>query len=146
MANNYTQFSMGITFEKKARKWLEKQLTYRASKEYEKKIQDNGEHYWGIDHKFDGDHLYLSSDLSPDLDGLTEFLQEYLQKFDPHGFISVTWADICSNMRVDEFGGGAAAITAKEIRCCSTYEFLARERVKHEGTNDKKKPRVKRNA
>ena len=27
MANNYTQFSMGITFEKKARKWLEKQLT-----------------------------------------------------------------------------------------------------------------------
>jgi len=155
MANNYTQFSMGITFEKKARKWLEKQLTYKTSEEYEQKVWDNGENDWNIDHRLDDDYLYLSSDQAPDLEGLIEFLQEYLQKFDPQGFISVTWADFCSKLRVDEFGGGAAAITAKEVKYCNVYEFVAQERVKHEvkqklqekrGTNDKKKPRAKRNA
>jgi len=157
MADNFTQFSIGIKYERKARAWLDEKLNYFSGDEYDQEVYDNGESNWGIDHKFDDDrgYLYLSSEIAPDLDKLVEVLQEYLQKFDPQGFISVTWADFCSKLRVDEFGGGAAAITAKEVKYCNVYEFVAQERVKHEvkqklqekrGTNDKKKPRAKRNA
>jgi hypothetical protein len=148
MADYFTQFSIGIKYEKKARAWLDEKLNYFSGDEYDQEVYDNGESNWGIDHEFDDDrgYLYLSSEIAPDLDKLIEVLQEYLQKFDPQGFISVTWADFCSKLRVDEFGGGAAAITAKNIKYCNTFEFVARERVKHEGTNDKKKPRAKRNA
>jgi hypothetical protein len=162
MTDYYTQFSIGIKYKKKAREWLDEKLNYYSGDEYDQEVFDNGEANWGIDHEFDDDkgYLYLSSEVAPDLDKLVEVLQEYLQKFDPKGFISVTWADFCSKLHVDTFGGGAAAITAKEVKYCNIYEFVAQERAEHKDkretqqiikklrkgvTRDKKKPSAKRN-
>jgi len=69
--------------------------------------------------------LYVYSDEAVNLsESFFELLQAYLQQHDPSGAIEFTWADWCSKPRTDEFGGGAARITAQKIQTLTTYEAL----------------------
>jgi len=43
----------------------------------------------------------------------------------------VTWADSCSKMRIDEFGGGAMFITAEKVEYFSTYDFIQQKLMQH---------------
>ena len=58
------------------------------------------------------------------IDAVCAFLQHLLQKFDPTAQVSFEWAHDCSNPRVDAYGGGAAIVTAKEIRTMNTGQWL----------------------
>ena len=58
------------------------------------------------------------------LDAVCEFIQHLLQKFDPRGRVTFEWSHDCSKPRVDAYGGGAACITAKEIKSMSTAAWL----------------------
>jgi hypothetical protein len=50
-----------------------------------------------------------------------------LQKFDPEGQVAFEWSEDCSKPRIDAFGGGAAFITAKEIKTMTTADWLRQQ-------------------
>ena len=58
------------------------------------------------------------------VDAVCAFIQHLLQKFDPQAHVTFEWSHDCSKPRVDAYGGGAAFITAKEIKTMSTAAWL----------------------
>jgi len=58
------------------------------------------------------------------VDAVCAFIQHLLQKFDPKSHVTFEWSHDCSKPRVDAYGGGAAFITAKEIKTMSTSAWL----------------------
>ena len=67
--------------------------------------------------------LWLHSDCGG-IDAVCAFIQHLLRKFDPQGCVTFEWSHDCSKPRVDAFGGGAAIITAQEIKTMSTWGWL----------------------
>jgi len=66
--------------------------------------------------------------LHSDYDGVEAaclFIQHLLQKFDANGQVTFEWSNDCSKPRTDAYGGGAAIITAQEIKTMSTAQWLA---------------------
>jgi hypothetical protein len=58
------------------------------------------------------------------IDAVCVFIQHLLQRFDPKGRVTFEWSHDCSKPRVDAYGGGAAIITATEIKTMSTGQWL----------------------
>jgi hypothetical protein len=58
------------------------------------------------------------------VDAVCAFIQHLLQKFDPQGRATFEWSHDCSKPRVDAYDGGAAFITAKEIKTINTAAWL----------------------
>jgi hypothetical protein len=67
--------------------------------------------------------LWLHS-MNGGVDAVCAFIQHLLQKFDQKGCVTFEWSHDCSEPHVDAYGGGAAFITAKEIRTMSTAAWL----------------------
>jgi len=60
------------------------------------------------------------------IDAVCAFIQHLLQKFRPEGCVSFEWSHDCSKPRTDAYGGGAAIITARNIKTMSTGQWLRR--------------------
>jgi hypothetical protein len=67
--------------------------------------------------------IWIHSDAGG-IDAACAFIQHLLQRFDPESRVTFEWSHDCSKPRVDAFGGGAAIITAKEIKTMSTSQWL----------------------
>lgn len=72
----------------------------------------------------DGNCVHIAEDEGADLQVLADVLQSYLQEWNPTGHIGFTWANHCSKLRPDEFGGGAVFITAKKQDWLHSSEWL----------------------
>lgn len=68
------------------------------------------------------------------------FLQAYLQKFNPQGSLWFSWAYTCSKMRVNEFGGGAAVVTAQAIKFIDAQHWAQEEAEKAPGSRHLENP------
>ena len=136
MANNYLQFSLHVPLKIKAKlRWVAKTLAAitrlfdspgeidekraRALGPLGKRIIDERWDYldfqWSLEPAHDDAHvgaLWIYADESGNPDQVAVVLEEYLKLFAPTGVITFTWACTCSKMRVDEFSGGAAVVTA----------------------------------
>jgi hypothetical protein len=58
------------------------------------------------------------------IDAVCAFIQHLLHKFTPNGRVTFEWSHDCSKPLTDAYGGGAAIITADEIKTMSTSEWL----------------------
>ena len=58
------------------------------------------------------------------IDAVCAFIQHLLQKFNPTGIVGFEWAEDCSKPRIDAYGGGAAIVTATEIKTMNNREWL----------------------
>ena len=58
------------------------------------------------------------------VDSACAFLQHLLQRFDLPDPVTFEWSHDCSKPRVDAYGGGAAIVTAQEIKTMSTSRWL----------------------
>jgi hypothetical protein len=58
------------------------------------------------------------------IDAVCVFIQHLLQRFDPQGRVTFEWSHDCSKPRADAYGGGAAIVTATEIKSMSTGQWL----------------------
>lgn len=65
------------------------------------------------------------------IDAVCAFIQHLLGKFDPHGSVCLEWSHDCSKPRTDAFGGGAAFITARNIKTLSTGGWLQKQSAAH---------------
>lgn len=68
--------------------------------------------------------LDIYTDESGEPQHVVPLVQEYLRRFDPDGSFGFAWADTCSAMRPDEFGGGALFVTASSARSVDTGVWL----------------------
>jgi hypothetical protein len=119
MANNYTQFSQVIeNLTKEEHDWIEETLEERF---------DIGNDEWlgdYFDHQLYDDYIWFYSEEACSVDGVMDFVQEFLTKFRPNDVFSMEWADYCSKPRVGEFGGGACVVTKDEIHFIHTNDWV----------------------
>lgn len=152
MANNYLQFSLSVPLKTKAElSWAAKTLAavtrlFDSPGEFDEKraralgplgrrIIDEQWDYLDFQWSLEPTHnnaqvgsLWLYAEESGNPDQVAAVLEEYLKKFDPTGVIAFSWAYTCSKLRVNEFGGGAAVVTAdgtKTLDAQSWAEDLA---------------------
>ena len=60
------------------------------------------------------------------IDAVCAFIQHLLQKFNLPERVTFEWSNDCSKPLLDAYGGGAAIITATEIKTMSTCEWLGK--------------------
>jgi len=144
MANNYTQFSFAFKVKGlKAKAWIEKTIDKLVKASNDEQADEeilalfpDWEDYLdvgfrtemepsaGKKNQFD---LIIFSEESGNVDHAANFVQAILQRFDPKGKVGFQWADTCDKMRPDQFGGGAAVVTATSTKFLSTFQWLEKE-------------------
>lgn len=132
MANNYTQTSFMLTELNPVEiAWLK-----NAFEESQRKLdeEDNFDDYIGVSYEFEQgegfENLWIYAEEGFMVENLAGLLQAFLKEHRPNGYISFTWADTCSKMRLDEFSGGGVFITAKSQKWCVPYSFVDKEAAK----------------
>jgi hypothetical protein len=148
MANNYTQFAEVIkhlTDEEMA--WLRNELVDiddMTDDEHEAWLEENKGYLGTTDLWPDfghelvdndrvwGNYLYVYSEERGSVEQVAELLCNLLAEFDSDRACKVEWADTCSKPRPDNFGGGAAFITAEGIEWFSTGKWLHEMTEAHE--------------
>lgn len=149
MADNYQSFSQSFYIKggKKAVDWIKEHLDQFDGEMYEEghpmrrdqealaELYDLEEDYYYLGFEWDIDSqegkrsvLCLYSMDYSNLDHAAHFMRLYLQKFDPKGCLTVTFANTCSKARPGEFGGGAAFVTADDIKWMHTDDWCANQR------------------
>ena len=122
MANNYTSFSFQVKCpSEEAANTLEDSL----GSAMDAGVEADAERWLGLEYaEAEGNTVWIAGEEGTDLEYLADVLQDYLQHNDPEGSIGFTWADTCSKLRVDEFGGGAVFITAEDQVWLNTGHWL----------------------
>jgi hypothetical protein len=132
MADYFTNFSLILTLKDDAQKQYALKLAEQANSHryHDEPLPDSFPAVlkaeledWNFETEATEDGLWLNSE-SGGIDAVCAFIQHLLQKFDPTGSVAFEWSHDCSKPRTDAFGGGAAYITAKEIKTMSTSEWL----------------------
>lgn len=136
MANYFTNFSLALSLPNEAAQAYALDLAHQAdqrrqgdplAENFPPALADLIED-WNFETEADGpaaEHgLWLHSD-NGGVDALCAFLQHLLQKFDPNGRVTFEWSHDCSKPRLDAYGGGAAIVTAQEIKTMNTSQWLA---------------------
>jgi hypothetical protein len=78
---------------------------------------------WAFETEVDDDGVWIHSECGG-IDAACAFIQHLLQQFDPKGCVTFEWAHDCTKPRLDAFGGGAAIVTAHEIKTMNTADWL----------------------
>ena len=135
MADYFTNFSLVFSLPSAEAQAYALELAEQASRiqqgdeEPEKFHEDLKEHVedWCFETNEDTDEgkpaLWLHSS-NGGIDAACAFISHLLEKFDPTGRVTFEWSNDCSKPRTDAYGGGAAIITATEIKTMSTCEWL----------------------
>jgi len=144
MANNYTQFSFTFVVNGlKAKAWIDRMVDKLAKAgcddtEDEEILelcpdwpyyQDAGfrTEMQPIKGKRSQFELYVFAEESGNVEHAANFTQAILQRFNPKGVVGFEWAETCDRARPNEFGGGAAVVTATSTKFMSTRLWVERE-------------------
>jgi hypothetical protein len=133
MADYFTNFSFILPLKDAAQKEYALELAHTASSsrfeetelpaDFPADLKDVLEN-WTFELEGCEEGIWLHSE-SGGIDAVCAFVQHLLQKYDTAPFLSFEWSHDCSRPRIDAYGGGAAYITAKEIKTMSTSEWLS---------------------
>jgi hypothetical protein len=132
MADYYTNFSLVLNLKDAAQQEYALDLAAKADRhcsEDEPLPSDFPESLaevmedWHFETEKDGDGIWLHS-MYGGIDAVCAFIQHLLQKFDPKTCVKFEWSHDCNKPLVDAYGGGAAVITAKEIKTMNTSQWL----------------------
>ncbi len=140
MANNYTHFSQVISdLTKDESTWLKKRLEpvddgdekaiQAVMDEMELEDLDGAEYWPGFTYDFEkADTVFWVYSLdSGDLDHVAAIVHAFLKKFRPDDIWVMNWANFCSKPRIEEFDGGAMAVTAQGIEMMGTYAWTLQQ-------------------
>jgi hypothetical protein len=88
-----------------------------------------------------GRYLWVYSDESGDPDNVSWLVRKFLKQFRVDQCWSLTWAEMCSKLRVGEFSGGGVFVTAEEIKWASAGAFIEQERAAFQAGKVTTKPK-----
>ncbi len=118
MADNYTDFSAEIEgLTDKEAKWCENEL---------KKLAD-GDGVLSFEWKILTDpnvKLWIYTVDTGNVEQVAYFAQQFLKTHRPHSFFAFTYAETCNKPRINEFGGGAVFVTAKNVTHFDAHGWL----------------------
>ena len=123
MANNYRDFSQVIrNLKPKEYKWLSEQL---ESPDEVDVPEDEADFWPGFQVKFRDDNttIWFYTVEHGNIHNVAAFVHAFLKKFRLREVFVMNWADTCSKPRIEEFGGGAIIISAKDIIVIDAYEL-----------------------
>jgi len=135
MADYFTNFSLVINLASEAEQAYALDLVHKASAaqqgdelpaDFPKALTDAIEDWYfetEADESATKHGLWLHS-VYGGVDAVCAFIQYLLQKFDPMRYVTLEWSNDCSKPRTDAYGGGAAVITAQEIKMMTTGGWL----------------------
>jgi len=136
MADYFTNFSFILPLKDDAQKEYALSLSHIASQQrYEEtplpadfpdQLKDEMED-WTFELEDCEEGIWLHSD-SGGIDAVCVFVQHLLQQFNPAGCLTFEWSHDCSKPRVDAYGGGAAIITAAEIKTLNPADWITSQR------------------
>jgi hypothetical protein len=134
MADYFTNFSFIVPLKDDAQKQYALNLSHIASTnrfeetplpaDFPDTLKDVVED-WTFELEDGEEGLWLHSD-SGGIDAVCAFVQHLLVKFDTAPFVTFEWSHDCSKPKTDAYGGGAAFVTASEIKTFSTSEWLSK--------------------
>jgi hypothetical protein len=135
MADYFTNFSLVISLANETEQEYALELAHKASlaqqgdelpNDFPKALVDMIEdwHFETVADNSGTKHRLWLHSIYGGVDAVCLFIQHLLQKFDLQGKVSFEWSHDCSKPRVDAYGGGAAFITAQEIRTMSTAAWV----------------------
>lgn len=113
--------------------WLIKSAAYEPSGDDETPTDppwydsDGGFVPFCTDAKREEREFFIESSGESSVSHACEFIKAFLAKFRPTQAHALGWASTCSKNEPDAFGGGAAFITATEIKYTNTDEWIARQ-------------------
>lgn len=131
MADYFTNFSLILRLTKEQQEYalnLVKEVeAYRNENQqlpinFPASLRDEVEN-WVFETELAKDGIWLHSQYGGQ-EVVCQFIQHLLQKYDFAPSLSFEWSHDCSQPRTDAFGGGAAFITAIEVKLFSTSEWL----------------------
>jgi hypothetical protein len=131
MADYFTNFSVVLPLTKVQQEYamqlvnqikLHREDNEPLPADFPSDLADEAEN-WTFETESTADGLWLNSQYGGQ-DAVCVFIQHLLQKFDFAPSVSFEWSFDCSKPRTDAYGGGAAFITAKEIKSFTTTEWL----------------------
>lgn len=133
MADYFTSFSFILPLADDAQKACARNLAQTASRNrlgdeplpagFPAPLQDVLED-WSFEVEDCDEGAWLHSD-SGGIDAVCAFVQHLLQQFNPRGCVTFEWSHDCSKPRVDAHGGGAAIITAAQIKTMNTADWIS---------------------
>ena len=149
MANHYVQFSEALNHLTEAEHaWCATRLHHletvlptfdeEGEDENEQSCQPEDERYlesaqlgfeWKIQSEANGQSLWLHAEEDGNAEHAALFAQEFLIRFRPENYFSLTWAATCSKPRIGEFSGGAVFVTATEIHWNGAFSWLTEKIV-----------------
>jgi hypothetical protein len=133
MADYYTRFSLILRLDHEPQRKEALELAHQAVN-----VRDGNEPpagfpeslrevvedwFFEADPGREGNELWLHSDTGG-IEAVCVFIQHLLQKFNPTGVVTFEWSHDCSKPRTDAYGGGAAIVTAQEIKTINTSDWL----------------------
>ena len=86
---------------------------------------------WHFETEKDENHSIWLHSQDGGIDAACAFIQHLLKKFNPEGRVEFEWSNDCSKPRLDAYGGGAALVTAQEIKTMNTCEWLRQQAESH---------------
>lgn len=117
MANNYTQFSFMLPAKGEEGKTAETVLDAYARK------MDQDDEELGFEYTADPAGIWINSGPeSGNPDNVIVALQAVLQNLGTEKGVWFSWANTCSKLRLDEFGGGGAVVTAHDVIVTLDYD------------------------
>jgi hypothetical protein len=149
MADNYLQFSERLELATSAEAaWLRRQLEEDPETGCPHFLADYPDPEEADSRGFECElcedpgnrHLWIYTEESGTVGHVAHLVRKFLQRFHPDLCWSLTYAVTCSKPRCGEFSGGAAFITADEIRWQSAYGFVEQQRATFEQTRKPRSP------
>ena len=132
MADYYTNFSFILPLKDAAQKEYALQIYHLASQsrnedqplpaDFPEFLKDQVED-WCFELEDCEEGIWLHSE-SGGIDPVCNFVQHLLKLYNPSGRITFEWSHDCNHPRIDAYGGGAAIVTAKQIKSMNTSDWL----------------------
>lgn len=142
MSNNYRQFSLSLKLaNKKEAVWFQKLLEKAQKTEEPDGCGTMTDFDWSVyptkEEPKTNPHVWFRDNGEyGNVEQVADLVQMYLKKFCPKGYFTMSWADVCSKHRINEFGGGFCVVTAKEQHWFNENEFITKNTKGLESRNE----------
>lgn len=137
MANYFTEFSElveGLSVEE--REWCERRI---SEIEIAAEAIDGP---LGFEYEFEESaersNLWIHAGESGEPERVAELMSEFIERFRPGDYFTLSWASGCSKPRLSAFHGGAVFITAKEVEWLCSSQWQAERMARFEKIREQK--------